>query len=68
MKTLPIGDGLDALRERYPGWTFGTEWIARPSGPDYRRVYAACYGLILRASDAEELARKVRLKSESLAT
>jgi hypothetical protein len=47
---------IQALRDQFPGWTFGTVWASAASGPDARRIWAVKGGLLFSAWTAEELA------------
>ena len=58
-------DGLDGLRERYPGWTIRAKWVARASAGDYRKVRAERGGIVLEALGTEEMAVKMRLAEVS---
>ena len=51
---------LDALRQDYPRWRFGSVWTSAASGPDVRRLYATKDGRLLTAWTAVELAAVIR--------
>jgi hypothetical protein len=56
----PISVDLAALREQFPGWTFGTVWASAATGPDARRLWAMRDGFLLSAWTAAELAAEIR--------
>lgn len=45
------GDGLDQLREEFPGWQFGFAWTTSASGPDRCRLWARCGDLFVSGWD-----------------
>jgi hypothetical protein len=51
-----VPSDIQALRDQFPGWTFGTVWASAASGPDTRRIWAVQGGLLFSAWTAEELA------------
>lgn len=53
-------DGLDELRERYPGWSIEPVWAARPSGPDFRAFCAQRNGVMIRAVSEDALSEKLK--------
>jgi hypothetical protein len=42
LSAMCSGDGLDRLREEFPGWRFGFAWTTAASGPDRCRLWARC--------------------------
>ena len=60
MSGEPVPADLAALREKHPGWTFGTVWASVASGPDRRRVWAVKDGILLSAWDAAALSEDIR--------
>jgi hypothetical protein len=55
---------LARLCEKFPGWEFGTRWVAAGSGPDMRMYEARREGMTISAASAAELAAKI-LEHES---
>lgn len=53
-------DGLDELRERYPGWSIEPVWVARATGPDCRAFVAQRDGVTIRAVTPDALAEKIK--------
>jgi hypothetical protein len=51
---------LDMLRQKHPGWQFGSVWASAASGPDARRIYATRDGRLITAWTAAQLAAAIR--------
>jgi hypothetical protein len=60
MKAGAQRSDIDNLREKFPGWRFGSVWASAASGPDARRLYAAKDGRLITAWTAAELAADIR--------
>jgi hypothetical protein len=56
---------LEALRQDFPSWTFGSIWTAAASGPDRRRLVAIRDGVILSAWTAGDLAAEIPREQDS---
>lgn len=52
---MRLEDDITRLRERHPGWRFGTVWATAASGPDARRIWGARDGVQVHAWTAAEL-------------
>lgn len=52
-------DDLDGLRERFPGWEFGVQWITAASGPDRRQIVARRGAVTLSAWTADGMAEAI---------
>jgi hypothetical protein len=57
-------DGLDQLREQFPGWEISAHWITVPSGADMRILYASKDQHTISGLNPGDLAANIRRVKE----